>query len=50
MFYKERIAKGDVKTPSSILLDAGTTKTGTKELMTMFGFKVISLLCLKVLF
>lgn len=40
MFYKERIAKGDVKTPSSILLDAGTTKTGTKELMSMFGFKV----------
>lgn len=29
LFLNERKAKGDFKTPSSILLDAGTTKTGT---------------------
>ena len=36
LYYKERIEKGDVKTPSSILLDAGTTKTGTIEIMELF--------------
>ena len=36
LYYKERIEKGDVKTPSSILLDAGTTKTGTTEIMELF--------------
>ena len=41
LFLRERIAKGDVKTPSSILLDAGTTKTGTTEIMSLFnGTKV----------
>ena len=41
LFYKERIEKGDTKTPSSILLDAGTTKTGTTEIMDLFeGRKV----------
>lgn len=36
LFLNERIEKGDKKTPSSILLDAGTTKTGTTEIMSMF--------------
>ena len=41
LFYNERMEKGDTKTPSSILLDAGTTKTGTTEIMDLFeGRKV----------
>ena len=41
LFYAERLEKGDCKTPSSILLDAGTTKSGTTELMELFdGEKV----------
>ena len=36
LFLNERIEKGDKKTPSSILLDAGTTKTGTIEIMSLF--------------
>jgi len=41
LYYKERIAKGDSKTPSSLLLDAGTTKSGTSEIMELFdGNKV----------
>lgn len=41
LFYNERMAKGDCKTPSSLLLDAGTTKTGTTEIMSLFdGEKV----------
>ena len=36
LFLNERKAKGDFKTPSSILLDAGTTKTGTTEIMALF--------------
>lgn len=36
LFYNERKEKGDVKTPSSILLDAGTTKSGTTEIMSLF--------------
>ena len=36
LFLNERKAKGDSKTPSSILLDAGTTKTGTSEIMSLF--------------
>ncbi|MGP1596475.1 MAG: site-specific DNA-methyltransferase [Prevotella denticola] len=41
MFYNERLEKGDCKTPSSVLLDAGTTKTGTTEIMNLFdGEKV----------
>lgn len=41
LFLNERIEKGDVKTPSSILLDAGTTKTGTTEIMGLFDGKKI---------
>ena len=37
LYLNERIAKGDKKTPSSILLDAGTTKDGTTEIMRLFG-------------
>lgn len=36
LYYNERIEKGDCKTPSSILLDAGTTKAGTTEIMNLF--------------
>ncbi|WP_258395420.1 site-specific DNA-methyltransferase, partial [Lonsdalea populi] len=41
LFYLERIARGDTKTPSSVLLDAGTTKDGTKEIAALFGLKGI---------
>lgn len=41
LFLNERLEKGDVKTPSSLLLDAGTTKSGTTEIMNLFdGEKV----------
>lgn len=36
LYLNERLAKGDCKTPSSILLDAGTTKSGTSEIMELF--------------
>ena len=36
LYYKERLIKGDCKTPSSLLLDAGSTKTGTEEIMKLF--------------
>ena len=39
LYLKERIAKGDTKTPSSVLLDAGTTKNGTEEIMDLLGDK-----------
>lgn len=37
LYLRERIAKGDKKTPSSIILDAGTTKEGTSEIMKLFN-------------
>lgn len=37
LFLKERKVKGDCKTPSSVLLDAGTTKSGTSEIMSLFN-------------
>lgn len=41
LYLKERLEKGDVKTPSSLILDAGTTKTGTTTIMELFdGQKV----------
>lgn len=40
LYLNERIAKGDKKTPSSVLLDAGTTKDGTNEIMRLFGEKI----------
>jgi adenine-specific DNA-methyltransferase len=39
LFYNERIEKGDTKTPSSILLDAKTTKDGTNELIDILDEK-----------
>ena len=42
LYYQERIAKGDYKTPSSILKNVGTTKNGTTEIMEFFEKKVFS--------
>ena len=36
LFYNERMEKGDCKTPSSVLLNVGTTKSGTEEIMALF--------------
>ena len=41
LFLYERKAKGDSKTPSSLLLDAGTTKSGTTEIMSLFDNKKV---------
>jgi adenine-specific DNA-methyltransferase len=41
LFLKERESKGDTKTPSSVLLDAGTTKDGTAEVMALFEGKKV---------
>lgn len=42
LFYYERIAKGDSKTPSSLILNAGTTKDGTNEIIDILGSKKFS--------
>ncbi|GAA1733598.1 site-specific DNA-methyltransferase [Microbacterium paludicola] len=39
LFLDERIARGDTRTPSSILLDAGTTKAGSEEVAKLFEKK-----------
>ena len=41
LYYHERLEKGDSKTPSSMLLDAGSTKTGTTEIMQIFDGKKV---------
>ncbi|TXK95426.1 site-specific DNA-methyltransferase [Methylococcaceae bacterium CS5] len=41
LFLLERLEKGDTKTPSSILLDAGTTKDGSNELNILFERKKV---------
>ncbi len=41
LYLWERMEKGDTKTPSSLLLDAGTTKDGTAELMELFDGKKV---------
>lgn len=41
LFLNERLAKGDTRTPSSILLDAGTTKDGSGEIQRLFGKKKV---------
>lgn len=41
LYLNERIEKGDKKTPSSLLLDAGTTKDGTTEIMRLFDNKKV---------
>src|SRR3989344_4298864 len=40
LFWMERKQKDDTKTPSSLLLDAGTTKDGTAEIVNLFGSEV----------
>lgn len=37
IFLSEREEKGDTKTPSSIILDGGTTKDGTNEVIDLFN-------------
>lgn len=39
LYLHERLARGDTRTPSSLLLDAGTTKDGSAELSDLFGQK-----------
>jgi adenine-specific DNA-methyltransferase len=41
LYLNERLARGDTRTPSSLLLNAGTTKNGTKELMDIFDGKKV---------
>jgi adenine-specific DNA-methyltransferase len=41
MFLNERLQNGDTKTPSSVLLDAGTTQDGTNEVADLFGGKKV---------
>lgn len=41
LFLKERLERGDTKTPSSILLNAGTTKDGSNELTEIFEKKKV---------
>ena len=41
LFLLERLARGDTKTPSSLLLDAGTTKDGSAEIQAVFEKKKI---------
>lgn len=41
LYLYERLEKNDTKTPSSIILDGGTTKSGTTELMELFNGKKI---------
>lgn len=39
LFLAERTERGDTRTPSSILLNAGTTKDGSNEVAQLFGSK-----------
>ncbi|WP_370582473.1 site-specific DNA-methyltransferase [Plantibacter sp. VKM Ac-2880] len=39
LFLAERNERGDTRTPSSILIDAGTTKSGSEEVARLFGQK-----------
>ncbi len=41
LFLEERLERGDTKTPSSVMLDAATTKEGTLEVSELFGSKKI---------
>ena len=41
LFLAERIERGDTRTPSSVLLDAGTTKDGSEQVARLFGQKGI---------
>jgi len=42
LFYEERAAKGDTKTPSTLLLDVGTTVDGTAEVESLLGPDIFS--------
>lgn len=42
LFYEERVEKGDTKTPSSLLLDVGTTADGTSEVEALLGPDIFS--------
>ena len=39
LYLKERLTAGETRTPSSVLIDAGTTKDGTEECSTIMGGK-----------
>jgi adenine-specific DNA-methyltransferase len=39
LYLKERLTAGETRTPSSILLDSGTTKDGTEECAALMGSK-----------
>lgn len=41
LFLSERVSKGDSKTPSSLLLDVGTTRSGSDEIAALFKKKKI---------
>ncbi|MBV70374.1 MAG: site-specific DNA-methyltransferase [Myxococcales bacterium] len=41
LYLQERQRRGDTKTPSSLLLNAGTTQSGTAELMALFEGKKV---------
>ncbi len=41
LYLRERQQRGDTKTPSSLVLNAGTTKSGTTELMALFDGKKV---------
>lgn len=41
LFLLERLKRGDTRTPSSLLLDAGTTKAGSSEVQSLFGKKKV---------
>lgn len=41
LYLNERLERGDTRTPSSLLLDAGTTKSGSEEVAKILGGKKI---------
>jgi len=41
LYLMERLGRGDTRTPSSLLLDAGTTKEGSEEVAKILGGKKI---------
>lgn len=41
LFLYERLANGDTRTPSSLLLNCGTTKDGSEEVATLLGQKKV---------
>lgn len=41
LYLNERLERGDKKTPSSLILNAGTTKDGTSEIIRLFDGKKI---------